>query len=112
MKTEYNVDYFIQKFEAIPDEDWGVGVLERGGKKCVLAICGVVHGEDGWQPTPEARALGGLFGFENWKSIYEINDGHHGPATKMWASNETTPKARILAALQAVKEGRRPLCPS
>jgi len=39
-ETKYTVDYFIEKFSAIPEEMWTVGETEDiDGKKCALGFC-------------------------------------------------------------------------
>lgn len=36
----YDVDYFINKFEAIPEEMWCVGLwVDSEGRKCALGHC-------------------------------------------------------------------------
>lgn len=109
MKTEYNVDYFTKKFEAIPDEQWCTTSLGYGGKHCVMGHCGVISDpHEGWVGTAEAEGLAAVLGVRGWRDLWEINDGYLGSAE---IKGLETPKARILAALQAVKEGRQ-LCPS
>lgn len=39
METIYNVDYFIKKFEAIPESSWGKINLDT----CALGHCGMTH---------------------------------------------------------------------
>lgn len=90
-----NVDYFIKKFEAIPEALWCTGFYETDGRRCATGHCGYL-GAEGFV-TEEAKAF--------WSVIdkldttpSEINDGGH-PDYK-----QLTPKARILAALQDIKE--------
>jgi len=57
---EYNRQYFIDKFSAIPDEQWISGDLhdENTGASCALGHCGVRQGNGGaYKYTPEAEAL-------------------------------------------------------
>lgn len=103
MKTIYNVDYFIKKFEALSDQLWTTGSLTQGTKHCSLGHCGVHFSLiDGM--TNEAKALVNLFnllpkqdGFRGTLSPIVINDGNHD------LYKQTTPRGRILAALYDIK---------
>lgn len=89
----YDVNYFIKKFEAIPEEMWTTGEFDRGdGCKCALGHCGVNH----FQGTDEGKALHYLLNYY----ADEINDG----ASERY--QQDTPKQRILAALNDVKHDR------
>lgn len=95
----YTPDYFIEKFEAIPDEQWCTGEYHRGTAHCAFGHCGN-------EETPEGRALNNLIRSgiaEKYGIVPDINDGKY-PRFK-----QETPKARILAALHEAKEK---LCPS
>jgi hypothetical protein len=95
----YDAIYFINKFSKITDELWGMGFYNQDGVCCALGHCGVT---DGYSPsndsfhTPEADALRGLFGIG---AVDYINDGLDNRYP------QSTPKARILAALEDVKNG-------
>jgi hypothetical protein len=91
--SNYTVDYFIQKFEAIPDELWCVGeFVDVGGRCCAAGHCGArLNG--GNSNKPEYMAIQKALGFH----IYDINDG------KLSTYPQPTPRARILAALRDVK---------
>ncbi len=95
--SNYDVDYFIKKFEAIPDERWTVGQYHLKGACCALGHCGALDGS----PSEEADALDSLL----HGCTVTINDNIDGKLM------ERTPAARILAALRRVKEGGVP-CPS
>lgn len=97
---EYTVDYFIKKFEAIPEDNWITASLydpEIGC--CVLGWCGVrslrYH-------TSESRALASLLGIHP-NTLYRINDGI--ADYKHLRMTLETPKQRILAALNNAKNG-------
>ncbi len=86
----YDVDYFIAKFEAIPEELWCVDAYTKGRKHCARGFCGETSDKE----TREGIALEKLI---RWPAM--INDGGR--------SNykQPTPKQRILAALYDVKNG-------
>ncbi len=84
--TPYNRDYFIAKFEAIPDEKWTTGVFVHGDRCCALGHCGPNIG----YYTPEAFALSSMLGHQ----ASFINDGFDSRYL------QPTPKQRILAALR------------
>lgn len=91
----YTRDYFIQKFEAIEEDQWLVGEFEHHGRCCALGHCG--HTGDGH--TEESRALRTLLEHHNpdnsmHYAVFCINDNEH-PSYK-----QPTPKQRILAALR------------
>lgn len=96
---KYDVNYFINKFEAIPEEKWtDSGRLFDGDKRCALAHCGVVGNRDGrnlgnYIHTEESNALMNFF--ENKYDIWNINDN---------SSIGGTSKQRILNYLKEKKE--------
>jgi len=90
----YDIDYFIRKFEGIPEDQWTKGSFcEEDGRCCALGHCGVRNPEDEGRPlyTPEANALRRIL-----PKVVDINDGYI-------ARPEAGPKKRILAALQRKK---------
>src|SRR5688572_27497458 len=101
MKPTYDVNYFIAKFEAIPDERWITGHLGES-QHCALGHCtqgrAVYYAKE-----PEAAALelilnGGKELDESEVSVAaQINDDKH-PGYQ-----QPTPRARILAALYDIK---------
>lgn len=114
----YNVDYFIQKFEAIPENKWCVGSLIKAVNgvvaNCANYFCGVREGNTGkYVMTDESAALARILRqhylfnptyrniLTDFSVIYYINDGISDFYT--W-NNEGTPKYRILRALKEVKE--------
>lgn len=97
--SQYTPDYFIKKFEAIPDDLWCTGDYQRGKAHCAFGHCGDESTEEGsWLNSLIREGISQRFGI-----VPDINDGRH-PMFK-----QATPKARILAALHAVKAK---LCPS
>lgn len=85
----YDKAYFIAKFEAIPDEQWCVGVsYDKQERRCASGHCSVLGGE--------FNALNRLFPTVGFRKILPavINDGED-PRYQ-----QPTPKARILAALR------------
>lgn len=89
----YDVDYFISKFEAIPEEKWIVGNYTDGYGCCALGHCGIVASET----TKEADSLVTLFILLN-TAIPPINDNHDARYC------QHTAKQRILAALYDIKK--------
>ncbi len=58
---KYTIDYFIKKFEAIPEELWCTGQLTINGKHCALGHTGIKKmNSDGL--NAEGKALLKLFG--------------------------------------------------
>ena len=91
-KPTYNADYFIAKFEAIPEEKWTTLTYHEGDKSCALGHCGRTIGGC----TQESRALGDLFEKHGlW--VPDVNDGCDSRYP------QPTPKQRILAALRDIK---------
>lgn len=105
--TNYDIDYFLAKFEAIPDRQWTRSQYADGwGGFCALGHCGerVITSTDGSMNsailyTEEADALKKLF--SDSLGIYcgphYVNDG------KIEKYQQETPKQRILAALRDIK---------
>ena len=86
----YNVDYFIKKFEKIPENRWCTGVFINGNKRCALGHCGARL--DQW--NEESEALYKLFNNYPTYSITVVNDG----------PGVSSIKQRILHALRVIKE--------
>ena len=95
----YDVNYFIKKFEAIPDEKWVIGDFDGPNEShCAAGHCGMnrIFGKSGIWPR-EYKALFELFrpiGI----AIPVIND------EKTHRYQQETPKQRILAALYDIRE--------
>ena len=98
--TIYDADYFLNKFRAIPEEKWIRGTYGAGGPDephCALGHCGMRRKNDGSFDSSEAIALRDIF--RGHFPVHEVNDGfipHLFP--------QDSPKERILAALQFIKE--------
>lgn len=101
METIYNVDYFIKKFDAIPDDQIGSVTIER---HCSLWHCGVRSSNDGL--TEEALALGELLQTLNpaanspEEAVIQLNDS---PWMGTVIGPGRTPKLRMLYALRKIK---------
>lgn len=105
----YDVNYFIRKFEAMPESLWCAGSFNRDSQKCVYGHCGINGGVGVWD-VAEARELFGLlktlrvtsltmkFCSEEYRIVAGINDGD----AKEY--QQPTPKQRILAALYDIKK--------
>lgn len=123
-ENQFTVDYFINKFEAIPEDKWltnSQGEIEAQGElpHCAIGWCKNENGLYGNSRadkntskyaftafSAEASALEELFHQHGIKSrwdvrngwnIADVNNGDH-PRYK-----QPTPKQRILAALQDIK---------
>lgn len=111
----YTVDYFITKFEAIPEEQYCEGVFRSGNACCANGHCGVeylIHDESCL--TAESIGLQKVFSV---LQIHEkgrlIEDGFGGLYSDKAAFinnglcdeyRQSTPKQRILAALYDIKK--------
>lgn len=108
----YDVDYFIKKFESIPEDKWRTHMLEdERGRKCANGLCGVTSE---LSCTIESLSLKEVFSclrltrtsgcrmdedFNDYSVKVEyINDG----ITNEY--QQPTPKQRILAALYDIKK--------
>lgn len=92
---KYTKEYFIKKFEAIPDKEIGMGELLQ---HCALWHCGVRLENGGYTSTEESTALIKLFGGnhpEEFNRVYGINDSKDYSLGK-------TPKERILNKLKSL----------
>lgn len=84
---QYSIEYFIEKFEAIPEELWITGhYTDNDGRYCALGHCGL---RTRMLICQESDALQTLLPHTQY-----INDDRH-PSYK-----QPTPKQRILAALR------------
>lgn len=100
----YTVDYFIKKFEAIPENKWNDHTQYNPDTDtcCAFGHLQTIKGrQDGWK-TPEGLGLADIFnsvGYcvnsNNW--ITDVNNGR----SKKY--QQRTPKTRILAALYDIK---------
>lgn len=100
----YNIQYFIDKFSAIPEEKWICGHLGNATiGRCAYGHCGGYY-------TAEAKALSHIFiplkeGHGTDGGI-RINDGYTARYLHL-----NHPKHRILAALWDIQKGERRLVP-
>lgn len=102
---KYTVQFFIDKFEKIPENDFGQSCLHN---HCALWHCGVRESDNdefgGYTRTDESFALAKLLNpkHKNYgyieTIIYSIND----------SAPQSTPRARILAALYDIKKMQEP----
>lgn len=109
----YTIDYFINKFEAIPEELFFEGRFIEGDKKCSAGHCGTNDENFHNNELPlETHALISLlkpfkvecdyYRSDLMKTIAAINDGTN-PNYQ-----QPTPKQRILAALYDIKKMQEP----
>ena len=86
---KYDLDYFIDKFEAIPEERWCTNTYLNGKQSCVLGHCGE---RDNWS-TEESEKLCKIT-----NCITGVNDGL--PPYNRYGSN---PKQRVITYLKELK---------
>lgn len=111
----YDVDYFIKKFQAIPEKFWNdytqTGYSDDRVTHCAFGHCqtsGQWPGNEDGSITPEGQALCEIFnsvgmvvGSGKW--ITSINNGNVNEYP------QPTPKQRILAALHDIKKMQAPV---
>jgi hypothetical protein len=95
--SQFTPEYFIAKFEAIPDELWHVGAYDGpANSHCALGHCGTVASEEGFALM---ELLDHVVG-----AAYTNGQVPSGPAVvndgKSDRYKQATPKERILAALR------------
>lgn len=92
----YTINYFIRKFEAIPDNRWCTGAFynKDTNSYCALGHCG---GTTEKAYTVEGSELDYLFKEYGYPSIASVNDD--------LTEFGTTPKERILTVLNYIKSG-------
>jgi len=98
LKSEYTVEYFINKFEAIPEDQWTTEVYEDDlGRQCAFGHCSTSTNPDkiGFVGTTEAADLLILF-IRADLSVACVNDGRDD------RFQQPTPKQRILTALRHI----------
>lgn len=101
-RNKYTVDYFINKFSAIPECRWAVGEYSNRltRNKCALGHCGVTEPR---LHTLEADELQDLFDRTICMHPIAVNDGSDKCASVYCLGR--TPKQRILNALLLIKAG-------
>ena len=98
MTPQYDIDYFIAKFTAIPEEQWCMrSFTDRQGRHCAVGHCGA-DSSDSWSCNEEAMALTRICRDFLNDSPTAIND--YKPVSGF---STTTPRQRILAALHLAK---------
>ena len=107
---KYTVDYFINKFEAIPEEKWFSGsyhnvTMERF---CALGHCGMRRSMGAMicAGNDETNSLDFLFKIiskDGDTHVAKVNDGQDDRYP------QPTPKQRILAALYDIKRMQHPV---
>ena len=105
MQFIYN--YFIKKFESIPESKWFVDEYsnENDTKFCAYGHCGMREGfriNDLVEPFALKNIFNDYIGTSYDNTIPIINDGDFG-----WKLVSKSPKERILLALYTIKEFER-----
>lgn len=109
----YDVSYFINKFQAIPEQKWGISsfIDADTGARCAQGHCGM-NTDNCWHvwgrsiatvqnSLKEAASLYYLFG-DNGLDVGMVNNGY------LTEYSQPTPKQRILAALHDIKKLQQP----
>ena len=97
---KYDIDYFIAKFSAIPEEKWCTGkFMNDTGQCCALGFC--LPGYKGTAELDEENnteflSIQTIFGKIKYKDITDIND------RRSVGFKQPTPKQRVLAALEFI----------
>lgn len=98
----YDIDHYINKFEAIPEEQWCSWFQKMDGQRCALGHCispvnlGRWHANHATLVEPEAQALYSL----SHGMIAMVNNGED-PAYQ-----QPTEKQRVLAFLHDLKSAQ------
>lgn len=122
----YDLNYFINKFKNIPDNQWICGHLENKTEEkimsCALGHCGVKYFEQAYLDNIEAFALVQLFNKyifpeikddlneQSWEIVANINDGNFDEVPAELSDiidNLDTAKNRILCTLNWIKEQQK-----
>lgn len=85
----YDLDYFITKFSAIPEDKWTTGKYTDGDCYCAYGHCGL---SDDANRNSESDAL-----FSISMVIPDVNDGLG------YTAFGTTPKQRVVNYLKSLK---------
>lgn len=93
---KYDVDYFIAKFEAIPEEYWCIFGRHKGDQHCAHGWC------DSNLPDEEKGLINVFFPLKKGYGVAGINNGLDGRYP------QPTPRQRILAALYDIKKLQNP----
>jgi hypothetical protein len=104
---KYDVAFFIEKFEKIPEYKWTVNEFERDGKCCAQGHCGV----DLFNCCEIFMASSSKDLPESWKEGYYLLKVFEKAPLPVWEINnkksdvypQPTPKQRVLAALYDIK---------
>lgn len=97
---QYDIDHFIKKFEAIPEENWCVGHIYRNvngnEQKCALGHCLTLENGHVVGYPEESLNLSRIV--RKYKSdIVDINNGRDSRYT------QDSPKKRVLAFFNEIK---------
>lgn len=94
--VQYNLEYFIAKFEAKPEDQWTVGkYVDWNGCKCVYGHCGVSFSV---KQTPEAIGLLAIEATGDL-SLIHVNDNKFGE----YGNLGSTPRQRVVNYLKSLR---------
>ena len=117
MKTQENkftVDYFINKFEAIPEDRWCVNEFKSGDKCCAQGFCMSLDAINVVRESP-LNIIEISRGYPEWNSLITIFGVCYNNIVIASINNgndprypQPTPKQRVLAALHDLKRKEQP----
>jgi len=100
---EYDLEYFIAKFEAIPEDKWCTGVLRSLNRSCALGHCGATTCSPTFKNHPlEVQELIRITGGSKdgvLPIIGEVNDGFIGELKR----GDSSPKQRVVHYLKSLR---------
>lgn len=102
---KYTVDYFIKKFEAIPDEKWCVANRYNSlGQKCAHGHC--YRGNPNLRNTNKIEEAFEKLATDNYHIVKAYGFGYinNGSDTRY---QQPTPKDRVLAVLNDIKNAQQ-----
>lgn len=100
----YDAKYFLNKFEAIPEERWTTGSYNNGhGQSCALGHC-FEWGQFFSKVMPDKDQLVKLFEHHNM-NIIDANDGNYNGGDITYCEFGDSPKERVINALALIDSG-------
>lgn len=97
---KYNIDFFINKFEAIPENLWCTGLYSHGEKRCAIGHCGGNSSVN----SMEADFLNDMVRINLNLFIANVNDGQCEQYLQPTAKQRVLAALYDLKAIEAVKE--------
>lgn len=99
MEIQYDLDFFIKRFENIPQEKWGTKAFNKDGKCCAFGHCGAVKSIFDSNMALELSFLLDIQYSTGGAYLAMVNDG--AGETKQYGDN---PKDRVVNYLKSLKK--------